>query len=712
MRYTILILPVLLLIGSCGGDSGTSPTPNPEPTYTVVAETPIDAAGGTVGNESVSVDVPAGAFAAEAILTIQASNDDRPFGSAGDGVTYRIEGIPDDFSAPLTVHLRPSAPIGDEPLIGFGMSGMATSTGEERVGFRVLPVSAVGDTAVTFEIEPVAAADKNVGLPIAAAFLYLIGYDTYLSEHEHFLVAYPSGVTGAQAGEVGVMLENAYNELGPEGLGFSYANRTQWPIYVGIKELDPTLFGLCTVLPNGYNAGWLELNSLKLAEAEEMQRTIAHEFFHLVQSWQFPSWSFTVQKYLWLQEACSVWSEGLFSDDENFVSTIRGGNEIEPYYGLANTEASGAQLHGYGMSSVIKHLVDTFGEAIVPEIFEGVTENESTAACLVDAVSSHEGVPVWWQDFLIASTENLVYPDMPAAQAVNGLVGGSQRFRIEDDNNRLKIFTRSMMDLSGAMFRIDMDKDTWDPAEILTLTLSGDGSLGSLTAWSYGSGPLVRLAGPTNGELEIGDLQAIKDANRDIVVLVANGQGMAPYTDQRDISLQVELAKPPPQFDVTTVNRVSISVFVDAQLSNASSVIPGYQINAQADVSWYYGALRCATANDTFNIVVDPETYELGAWSAVDKYTSIGGNWFVKRMAGTAGLDLFDWDENGLTYRIRGPETCAHLTRVFQTEARDNETPPFSVLTSWTCSDLAGEIWGASKIYIQLWNLQLKDDDE
>lgn len=706
MRYTILILPVLLLIGSCGGDSGTNPEPNPEPTYTVVAETPIDAAGGTVGNENVSVEVPAGAFAAEAVLTIQASNDDRPFGSAGDGVTYRVEGIPDDFSAPLTVHLRPSAPIDDEPLIGFGTTGMATSTGEEHLGYRVLPATAVGDTVVTFEIEPVDAAGKNVGLPIAAAFLYLIGYDSYLSENEHFLVAYPSGVTGAQAGEVGGMLENAYNELGAEGLGFSYANRTQWPIYVAIKELDSTLFGLCTVLPNGYNAGWLELNSLKLAEAEEMQRTIAHEFFHLVQSWQYPALSFTVHKYLWLEEACSVWSEGLFTDDQDFVSTIRAGNEIEPYYGLANTVTSGTQLHGYGMSSVIKHLVDAFGEAIVPEIFEGVTENESTAACLINAVSSHEGVPVWWQDFLIASTENEVYPDMPAAQAVSSLVGGSQRFRIEDDDDRSMTFTKNMMDLSGAMYRIDTDKDTWDPDEILTLTLSGDGGLGSLTAWSYGSGPLVRLAGPTYGDLEIGDLQAIKDANRDIVVLLVNGNAMAPYTDKRDISLQVELAKPPPEFDVTTANRAVFEVTVDAQISNASSELHGYTIHAQANVSWSNGALRCATENDSFTIVVDPETYELGAWSAVDKYTSIGGTWYVKRLAGTGGFSLSDWDENTLIYRITGPEVCDHLTRVFQTEARDDETPPYSVLTSWSCSDLPGDVWGTSRIYVHLWKTE------
>lgn len=712
MRYTILLLPLVLLLGSCGGDSGTSPAVDPEPTYNLVAEAPVDDTGGTVGNETVEVDVPAGAFSGEATLKILASNDDHPFGSDSDGVTYRIEGLPSDFSAPLTVRLKPSAPVDNEPLVGLGMTGLATSSGEEHLGYRVLPATAAGDTAVTFEITPTTPAGKDVGLPIAAAFLYLIGFDTYLSAPGHFVVAYPSGVTGAQASQVGLMLESAYDKFGAGDMGFSYAKRTQWPIYVGIRELKPTLFGLCTALPNDYNAGWLELNSLKLAEAEEMQRTIAHEFFHLVQTWQYPAWSITIKKYLWLEEASAVWSEGLFTDDPDFVSTIRGGNEIEPYYGLANTEASGAQVHGYGMSSAVKHLVDTYGEAIVPELFEGVTENESTAACMIDAVSAHEGVPIWWQDFLIAYTENRVYDDFPPSQAVTSLVGGSQRFRIEDDTDRTMTFTKSMMDLSGAMFRIDLDKDTWDVDEILTFSLSDDNDLGSLTAWSYGSGPLERLAGPTYGDLEIADLQAIKDANRDIVVLVVNGNAMAPYTDKRDITLQVDLAKPPPSLNVMSINRASISVTIDAVLSNASGPLPNYTVHAQANVSWYNGALRCAVENDTFSIVVDPETYQLGSWSAVDKYESLGGNWIVKRLAGSGGLALDDWESNALRYRLQGPETCAHVTRVFESTASDDETPPYSVLTSWSCSDLDGEIIGASRIFIQLWRHQSKDGDE
>lgn len=712
MRYLILVLPLVVLLGSCGGDSGTSPAMEAEPTYRVVAEAPIDATGGTVGNNDVEVEVPAGAFSGEITLTIQVSDDDHPFGTDSDGLTYRIEGIPSDFSTPLTVRLQPSVPVSGDPLIGFGTTGLTTSTGEERMSYRVLPATAVGDTAVTFQIEPPGSTEKDGLLTIPAVFLYLIGYDTYISEHDHFLVAYPSGVTGAQASEIGGMLENAWAEFGEGGLGFSYANRTQWPIYVGIKELDPTYFGLCTALPNGYNAGWLELNSLKLAEAEEMQRTIAHEFFHLVQTWQYPALSFTVHKYLWLEEACSVWSEGLFTPDTTFVSAIRNGNENEPYYGLANTGTSGVQLHGYGMSGAVKHLVDTYGQAIVPEFFEGVTANNSTAACVVDAVRSHEGLPLWWQDFLIATTENRVYDDMPAAEAVNSLVGGSQRFKIDGPDDKLNTFTKSMMDLSGALYRIDMDKDIWDPDETLTFSLSGDGGLGSLTAWSYGSGPLERLAGPEFGELEVVDLQAIRDANRDVVVLVVNGNGMAPYTDRRDISLQMELAKPPTDFDVTRVNKVSVSVTINAQFSNASSVLPGYSISGQADVSWFHGGLWCVTPNDTFSIVVDPETYELGSWSAVDQFTSAGGNWIVRRMAGTGGITLSDWDENGLVYRISGPETCAHLTRVFESQTMDEETGPWSVLQSWSCSNLDGDIWGASKITIQLWNLQSKDGDE
>ena len=712
MRCAILVLSLLPLIGSCSGDSGTNPPADPEPTYNVVAEAPVDAAGGTVGDGTVSVIVPAGAFSSEATLTVQASNDDHPFGVDSDPVTYRIDGIPGDFTAPLTVRLKPSAPVGDDPMVGYGIPAVATSTGEERMAYRVLPATAVGDSVVTFQIDPTAAEGKDGLLSLSAFFLYLIGYDTYISEHEHFLVAYPSGVNGGQAGEVGGMLENAYAMLGPGQIGFSYAKRTQWPIYVSIKELDPTLFGLCTALPNGYNAGWLELNSLKLVETEEMQRTIGHEFFHLVQSWQYPALSLTAGKYRWLEEACSVWSEGLFSDDEDFVSTIRGGNEIEPYYGLASTDESGTQIHGYGMSSAVKHLVDTYGQSIVPEFFEGVTENKSTAACMVDAVASHEGVPIWWQDFLIASTENRVYDDMPAAEAVTSLVGGSQRFEIEDEDDRLKTFTKTMMDLSGAMFRIDLEKDTWDPNESLTFTLSGDGGIGSLIAWSYGGGPLQRLAGPAYGELQIDDLQAVKDANRDIVVLVVNGNAMAPYTDTREITLDVELAKLPPSLDVTTITDARITVKSDNWWNDLPSVMFNDQIYIHADVSWSNGALRCVTPNDTLSIVVNPETYELGNWSGAEHYTSIGGTWITNRLAGTGGFPLSEWSDSSLRFRIGGTETCAHLTRVFSSRARDEDTPPYRYTTgNWSCSD-HGTLYDQSSINVYLYRIEKEGDGE
>ncbi len=667
MRGLFPVLPALLLLVSCGGDS-TGPAPAPEPEYEVVAEGDVDEGGGTVGDGTVEVSVPAGAVQDQTTLKILSSTGDRPFGDDGDGVVYRLEGLPADFAEPLTVTLRPETPVSAEPMVGVGRLALCPSAGEERMGYMVRSATAQGDSLLTFELAPSPGAAKDTPTIAAVAFLYLIGYDTYFSEHDHFAVAFPSGVTASQAAEVGIMLEEIYVELGEgEGLGFSYANRTHWPILVVLKELESTVFGYSYALPNDYNAGWLELNTLKLGDAADMRISAGHEFFHLVQTWYYPADGWTIWKYLWLEEACAVWSESVFGGNPGYVSPIRDGNEYEPFWGLANVSTSGKQNHGYGMSAAIKYLVDRFGESIVEAFFDGVHANEGTADCLLNVIGVHESPALWWPDFLSLYCENAVVSDMPAVDLARSLVHSSQRFAIAAPEDTLRSFTWEYMDLSARMFRVNLDKDEWDPNKELFFSLSGDDGHGDLTVWSYGSGPLVRLAGLAGGVQQVGDLQALHDANRDLLVLVTNTRAVAPYTSVRDITLEVHLKGPD-----EILESYEVSCWSDLLYMRDSSEGPWNSGSSEIVIT--NGAFTGNTFvgtdvnmfgdRDSIRVTVDPVQmkvvdFEVFAWKGNNR-TDVP----VYRLEGAGEIDLVKDQHNRYVARAEGAAACALIDHV------------------------------------------------
>ena len=157
--------------------------------------------------------------------------------------------------------------------------------------------------------------------------------------------------------------------------------------------------------------------------------------------------------------------------------------------------------------------------------------------------------------------------------------------------------------------------------------------------------------------------------------------------------------------DVTTFDRVAIEVRTDNQYNDMTSVYPNELVSVAAEVSWTGGGLHVATPSDTFSIAVDPETWALGAWYGADHYTSIGGNWIVKRLGGRGGLTLDSWDENGVIYRMSGIETCEYLTHVYSSSASDSQTPPYHYLLSYSCSESGEYQWERSGIYIHLYRM-------
>lgn len=663
----LLVLLPLLFLFSCSDDS-TGPSGGADPEYEVVAEADVGTGGGTVGDDGVEVTVPAGAFAQEVTLTLSASTDDRPFGDDGDDVTYRLDGVPSDFSGALTITLRPESGVAAEPYVGLGRSALVTSLGDERVGYRVVTPAAEGDSLLSFELEPPTTEGKDEPSVISVVFSYLAGYDTYFSEHNYFQVAFPSGVTANQAAEVGVMLEDCYDLLGEDaGIGFSYANRTRWPIMVTIKELSPTVYGYAYSLPDDYNAGWLELNTLKLSDAANLRRTAGHEFFHLVQSWYYPEYTWTIWKYMWLDEACSVWSEALISGDDTYVSLIREGNEYEPFQGLANTATSGAQNHGYGMSAAVKYLADLYGDAVVESFYDGVLADEAPADCMLDAAGAYATPAVWWPEFLTAYCENTVYTDMPPADLAASLVTSSRRFKIEAASDTLKTFTNTYMDLSARMFRVDLDKAQWSDDEELVFSLDGDDGHGDLSIWSYGAGGLARLVGPVAGTQTVDGLQARHDANQDLLILVTNTRAVAPYQSTTDITLEVRLQAPQEILGADEVSCWSELIIArDTNTGPTSWSTSNITIVDGAFTGYtYIGTdVNALGDRDSIRAVIDPERMVLTEFQVFEWAANNSTDVPILRLEGSGEIALVKDQSNRYVARVEAAAACAVVDHI------------------------------------------------
>ncbi len=169
-------------------------------------------------------------------------------------------------------------------------------------------------------------------------------------------------------------------------------------MHVYIEDLGEDAYGHYSNSIWGNNHGYIQINSEKINNLKEMKTTIGHEFFHFVQSLYDPRGSYTkakcFSKHAWLDEACAVWSEAMFSDNPNYVSKVYDGNEDEPLSGISRGLSKETyQGYGYGMSAVIKYLVKKRGEGIVLDFYKQIKSGKSSVEALLNIAGSPD---VWY----------------------------------------------------------------------------------------------------------------------------------------------------------------------------------------------------------------------------------------------------------------------------------------------------------------------------
>jgi len=707
-RSPIRLIPALLLVLTglffgCGGDDSTAP--EVEPVRPLVSGD-VDGGGGELVHDDVVLTVPGGALDGSAQLAVYVEDGDHPFGVDGAPV-YRITGLPGELNEPVTLRYRHGLMVDEGDMVScfLGEERQAYSGGSGLSWFAVTGRDSAGWAIVEMERGALDLGDKAVGDVQAAA---TSSWEWLTSDADHFEIGFdPSVVSEAQASEVLTEFDQMYDAFIEWGFEFG-DNDDIWPLDVNIRT--PIKSTACYVTaPHG--AGFFDIHPGYLTNDLETLPVIAHELFHCVQTFYDPrdpeEWGVLNQERMWLDEATAAYLETFTSeeedavpegmDDENFGALLAG---IAGHPDLEN------HVYGYGMSQFIAYLVEIAnpenGEAFLLQLFQ----HFDTHGDVTDALDAVINPPMasWCLDMQRRWALNELYPGYSnlwfwhqwASEGPLDAATGSSRsatITVADLGAHLAKFNLEGSDpdpMTGLLIKVQRT-DGQHPHEALPITVYGRALDSGLTELATGT-----------EEILVPDWPTLHEAYEDIVVMVSRPFSTAPgHTDRVEINVTATVMPDLSGIDVTTFNHVIIETRTNNQYNSPSSIMFNDIISVQAAVSWNGSALYCAAPSDTFNIVVNPTTLSLGSWYGADHYESIGGNWIVKRIGGQGGAVLDEWDETGIVLRMRGIETCDHLTTLYSSTASDSETDPYRYLISWSCAD--GEsILDQSSIYLHL----------
>ena len=525
LKLFCLVTLTALTLSSCKKDKNS---PDNE-TFTLVEEQTIGSSGGAIGSqETILLEVPAGAFVSSANLKLYSSDAENPFGEDGGSDVFYIDGIPENLAKDLKISFPFSGQQDEGNAVIKGRLSIATSTFDtvfapeflqthDSTGFLVAVIPAQED--LSRENARLKGASVTHGVP----FYIVRGYRK--TETEHFIIRHPPKYSGDPAiDKIAEGLEGAYSLL--NSWGFTYHQRTKWPLEVIVKFLkSDEIWGQTDrSFPYTANYGYIEINRMNLYDFPKAKITAAHEFFHIVQDFYNVD-----EKYNWLQEASSTWFEQFFAAEPgNYIPSVFEDNFKQPFIGLQAGRESGQGDHGYGCSSVIKYLMEknnaSNNPSAIRSIWEATTNNYHPVRILLDYQAAQQD---WWDDFLYQYYIDDIYPVVTKKfndSYYKADVNKQYLFAVKSKTDNFKQFNNQGTDLSGAVYRISLERSDFTNGSHCKISLTNGQSY--LYVFKLDpDGYYTELLGEVSvgSELNVNGLKEdFYEENCDIVVLLCN----------------------------------------------------------------------------------------------------------------------------------------------------------------------------------------------
>jgi uncharacterized protein (TIGR03437 family) len=606
---------------------------------TLQTATVTAAGGGTLSATGASIQVSAGAFAQDTIVSLGTLNK-APAPTGGIvSAFYRLEGVPSTVNAPITVTLDPAAPIPD----GEVFLVMQPDNTDPEVGPTVFPAQVVNGKLVSqlpaypqgptpgaqMELSRLRAslAGPNPDATLATdskvtwMLWMMAGLSPSTSSQGHFIIHMPKGYTSVEQ-QLDQSLEYAWTQISNLGLSWLKRGNSAIEIYVfSYNSWWSVILGGSSG-GEGANPGneetefWakdniglcINLDPIAGGDASALgdaRITAGHELLHVMQSQYDPRAYFVTMRsspWLWMDEASAVWFEKVMTADPNYVDTIASGNldyllkaglEMTTTWGGLGIGPSTVQNHGYGASSFLQFLApaspgnpDTrIGDVLklmaTPSTIGLTASSEYSATQALGMVFSN--LPAQWVSYCQKWLEQNLYAgpiNYPTFQQVTNSVAADGYAASDQPFSGTSVtLTYSGTDLSAQLYRIDFPSSlNWQANTKMTFTLTGPS--GAATALVY------KLAGHTGNNFNPyqtitstyteNNAEQFISQNASLVILLVNSNYVVPYTNTSTITLTMQVASTP------TKNPTSIELSFDSGCSDASgnSAYCGIDLNS------------------------------------------------------------------------------------------------------------------------------------
>lgn len=535
----------------------------------VLASTVIGPGGGTLSTDEFILSVPQGAFTADVTLTLYETSDDSSFYDNTVSTIFAIEGLPEEYSQPLTICIKYTSELSDESYIAIGekvfIPDLLTSeylhnlySAVDSSGFLtgILPASTDGTQQF-----------KNINLKepslLDANLIYAMACTRFESHKtDFFKIRYPRNIQKDAILGVGEYFDDAASQL--ENVNFHFDPMTiiflmaegftiiiegeKSPISYAIKteKYNPPI-----EYPRDAPKCTMHINEKELIGDEDILRQMVGILvFDLFQWIKFND----MHEWKWLNFAFEMWMGEKFSLEPSQYDPwrLRDPGKLRPFNGMEagccipegfDTPQRAVfllnYLHGSGMAPFIKYLENQYQMATVQQIFQNVSNQEP-----VDAIMNILQDPEyeWWPKFFKNYVGGSLYH--VDAQTFLNRIKKEDRFIIEGDTDTLHYFDRPYLDFSANLFRVDLK---YDKIDSIAFNLGPPSlNLDYVTFFIYGlrDGQLEYFDQGAQYEGGIGlTVPSIQDKIQagytSLIAVVVNSANEPPYTGTINIELDV-----------------------------------------------------------------------------------------------------------------------------------------------------------------------------
>ena len=693
-KFVIVLLGLLVLVVGCSKKKSTKS--EPEPDYTLQATQTIGPEGDTLVISDFSLIVPPGAFASNTTLKLYASTKDKPFGERGATRTFKLEGLPDEYSQPMRLCIKYQGTLSNEGYIAAG--GMATVPGSDELkpafslfhatdssGYLCVELPAMESFEANFTSQFYKSNLSAEGTPLVL-FVGIQDYDTPM-QTAHFKIYFYKKIPAGWKDYISMMVEPAYDSLSALGLDLSLI---AWPINVYTLFLEENASRYC-ILSTVYGSRNIMIDDVPMLSGTgdplnfkgAFIRELAHailsgydkEYFNVL---LFHTVKINPQHY-WLHHAVASWCEEKlvqkYAGSQYFspldLTDIEAHNLYAPFRGMqagAKDSMKTSLNHGGGMSTMIKYLTRKYRESVLLRIYDGFKTHLHPVEAIMNSVE--EKAYQWWPNFFKEYVNGKIY-GMPYFLFIASYCSGGSFF-INSKNDTSATFSGSYPDLSAKTYEIRLNYADIDRIKFEVIT--SDVEPEDVLIMVFGSNDTVtnHFLTEASQEVIIADVsQLIKDGYYELLPVVVNSSYESPYTGTSVIDLEVEVVFK----SGFNYNKFNLSTWVKGHWYRSDGtdyvyrVHPLYCCRGYGECSGFTftsswdAAFTDGHSKGSATITVDPSLSKVISFSAADTTWEIVFGATETTFVSMSGSNLpFYYSSPGyLEFRKDGTEACNYV---------------------------------------------------